>query len=220
MVMLNLREVVTTGTKERNEMRMTFRENVEKQMDGMINKFIHRHKIESLVKKAALRGEQSITIPLRRPFMKWHHLTDYVVECKSIDDNLQYGLNYARFLNEIESNLEQEGSIQCKIEFDQDGKTKRFRMKSITLTWENLVPLTVIINLPWGGFLEVDDFVDNETFGQLITRLSLQPRDGSNVSIVEEGRNLGRVNVSRYHGKTVDFVIERNNEEEPFDLNE
>ena len=93
-------------------------------------------------------------------------------------------------------------------------------MKSITLNWENLVPLTVIINLPWGGFLEVDDFVDNETFGQLITRLSLQPRDGSNVSIVEEGRNLGRVKVSRYHGKTVDFVIERNNEQEPFDLNE
>lgn len=220
MVMLNLREVVTTGTKERNEWRTTFRENVEKQMDSKISNFIHRHKIEPLVKKAALRGQQSITIQLRRPFMKWHHLTDYIVECKSIDNNLQYGLNYNQFLNEIKSNLEQEGSIQCQIKFEEDSKTNKLRMKSIVLNWESLVPLTLIINLPWGGFVEVDDFIENETFGQMITRLGLHPRDGTNVSIEDEGENLSRIKVSRYHGKMVNFVVEREHVAESFDLDE
>ena len=220
MVMLNLREVVTTGTKERNEWRTTFRENVEKQMDSKISNFIHRLKIEPLVKKAALRGQQSITIKLRRPFMKWHHLTDYIVECKSIDNNLQYGLNYNQFLNEIKSNLEQEGSIQCQIKFEEDSKTNKLRMKSIVLNWESLVPLTLIINLPWGGFVEVDDFIENETFGQMITRLGLHPRDGTNVSIEDEGKNLSRIKVSRYHGKMVNFVVEREHVAESFDLDE
>jgi hypothetical protein len=220
MVILNLREVVTTGTKERNEMRTTFRENVKKQMDDKISNFIHRLKIEPLVKKAALRGQQSITIKLPRLFMKWHHFTDYVVECKSIDNNLQYGLNYNQFLNEIKSNLEQEGSIQCQIKFEEDSKTNKLRMKSIVLNWENLVPLTLIINLPWGGFLEVDDFIENETFGQIITRLGLHPRDGTNVSIEDEGKNLSRIKVSRYQGKTVNFVVEREHEAESFDLDE
>ena len=103
---------------------------------------------------------------------------------------------------------------------EEDTKTNKLKMKSIVLNWKNLVPLTLLINLPWGGFIEVDDFIENETFGQIITRLGLHPRDGTNVSIEDEGKNLSRIKVSRYHGKTVNFVVEREHEAESFDLDE
>jgi len=217
--MINLRELVLASKKDRDEMRSSFQNEVEKRMDNDVSKFIKNHKIESLVKKSALRGEHTITIPVRRSFKGWHHPTDFFVERKSIDDNLHVGLNYNQFVNQVKQNLEQEGSVTCQIHFEHEPKSSQLRMIALELDWESMVPLSVMIDFHYGGFIEIDDFVENETFGQLIVRKALGPRDGTRVFIEDAGKNLNRVKVSRYHGKSVSLTVEQLQNEEPFDLN-
>ena len=91
-------------------------------------------------------------------------------------------------------------------------------MTEIKLDWESMVPLSVMIDFHYGGFIEVDDFVENETFAQLIVRKGLEPRDGSRVFIDDAGKNLNRIKVSRYHGKSVSLTVEQLQNEESFDL--
>ena len=91
-------------------------------------------------------------------------------------------------------------------------------MTEIKLDWESMVPLSVMVDFQYGGFIEVDDFVENETFAQLIVRKGLEPRDGSRVFIEDAGKNLNRIKVSRYHGKSVSLTVERAQNEGPFDL--
>ena len=217
--MINLRELVLASKKDRDEMRSSFQNEVEKRMDHDVSKFIKNHKIESLVKKSALRGEHTITIPVRRSFKGWHRPTDFFVERKSIDDNLHVGLNYNQFVNQVKQNLEQEGSVTCQIHFEHEPKSSQLRMIALELDWESMVPLSVMIDFHYGGFIEIDDFVENETFGQLIVRKALGPRDGTRVFIEDAGKNLNRVKVSRYHGKSVSLTVEQLQNEEPFDLN-
>ena len=92
-------------------------------------------------------------------------------------------------------------------------------MIALELDWESMVPLSVMIDFHYGGFIEIDDFVENETFAQLIVRKALGPRDGTRVFIEDAGKNLNRVKVSRYHGKSVSLTVEQLQNEEPFDLN-
>ena len=217
--MINLRELVLASKKDRDEMRSSFQNEVEKRMDNDVSKFIKNHKIESLVKKSALRGEHTITIPVRRSFKGWHHPTDFFVERKSIEDNLHVGLNYNQFVNQVKQHLEQEGAVSCQIHFEHEPKSSQLRMISIELDWKSMVPLSVIIEFHYGGFIEIDDFVENETFGQLIARKGLEPRDGTQVFIEDAGKNLNRIKVSRYHGKSVSLAGAWVDQEESFDLN-
>ena len=66
--MINLREIILSSKNERVALRSSFQDEVEKRMENDISSFIKRHKIEALVKKSALRGMHTITIPIRRPF--------------------------------------------------------------------------------------------------------------------------------------------------------
>ena len=74
--MINLKELVLESKKERVALRSSFQDEVEKRMQKDISNFIKRHKIAALVKKSALRGGHTITIPIRRPFKGWFHPTD------------------------------------------------------------------------------------------------------------------------------------------------
>lgn len=216
--MINLKELVLASKNERVALRSSFQNEVEKRMENDISNFIKRHKIEALVKKSALRGEHTITIPIRRPFKGWHHPTDFFVERKSTDDNLHVGLNYNQFVNQVKQHLEQEDSVSCQIQFEHEPKSGQLRMVAIELDWESMVPVSVMIDFHYGGFIEIDDFVENETFAQLIVRKALSPRDGTRVFIQDAGKNLNRIKVSRYHGKSVSLTVERAQNEGPFDL--
>ena len=215
---INLREIILASKNERVALRSSFQDEVEKRMENDISSFIKRHKIEALVKKSALRGMHTITIPIRRPFKVWHHPTDFFVERKSTDDNLHVGLNYNQFVNHLKQHLEEEDSVSCEIHYEHEPKSDRLRMTEIKLDWESMVPLSVMVDFQYGGFIEVDDFVENETFAQLIVRKGLEPRDGSRVFIEDAGKNLNRIKVSRYHGKSVSLTVERAQNEGPFDL--
>lgn len=217
--MINLKELVLESKNERVALRSSFQNEVEKRMENDISNFIKRHKIEALVKKSALRGEHTITIPIRRPFKGWHHPTDFFVERKSTDDNLHVGLNYNQFVDQVKQHLEQEDSVSCQIQFEHEPKSGQLRMAAIELDWESMVPLSVMIDFHYGGFIEIDDFVENETFAQLIVRKALSPRDGTRVFIEDAGKNLNRIKVSRYHGKSVSLTVEQLQNEESFDLN-
>lgn len=217
--MINLKELILASKNERVALRSSFQNEVEKRMENDISNFIKRHKIEALVKKSALRGEHTITIPIRRPFKGWHHPTDFFVERKSTDDNLHVGLNYNQFVNQVKQHLEQEDSVSCQIQFEHEPKSGQLRMAAIELDWESMVPLSVMIDFHYGGFIEIDDFVENETFAQLIVRKALSPRDGTRVFIEDAGKNLNRIKVSRYHGKSVSLTVEQLQNEESFDLN-
>tara|TARA_B110000003_G_C16652392_1_gene534769 strand:+ start:5675 stop:6346 length:672 start_codon:yes stop_codon:yes gene_type:complete len=217
--MINLKELVLASKNERVALRSSFQNEVEKRMENDISNFIKRHKIEALVKKSALRGEHTITIPIRRPFKGWHHPTDFFVERKSTDDNLHVGLNYNQFVNQVKQHLEQEDSVSCQIQFEHEPKSGQLRMVAIELDWESMVPVSVMIDFHYGGFIEIDDFVENETFAQLIVRKALSPRDGTRVFIQDAGKNLNRIKVSRYHGKSVSLIVEQLQNEESFDLN-
>tara|TARA_B110000008_G_C16971744_1_gene564201 strand:+ start:2341 stop:3012 length:672 start_codon:yes stop_codon:yes gene_type:complete len=217
--MINLKELVLASKNERVALRSSFQNEVEKRMENDISNFIKRHKIEALVKKSALRGEHTITIPIRRPFKGWHHPTDFFVERKSTDDNLHVGLNYNQFVNQVKQHLEQEDSVSCQIQFEHEPKSGQLRMVAIELDWESMVPVSVMIDFHYGGFIEIDDFVENETFAQLIVRKALSPRDGTRVFIQDAGKNLNRIKVSRYHGKSVSLMVEQLQNEESFDLN-
>lgn len=217
--MINLKELVLASKNERVALRSSFQNEVEKRMENDISHFIKRHKIEALVKKSALRGEHTITIPIRRPFKGWHYPTDFFVERKSTDDNLHVGLNYNQFVNQVKQHLEQEDSVSCQIQFEHEPKSGQLRMVAIELDWESMVPVSVMIDFHYGGFIEIDDFVENETFAQLIVRKALSPRDGTRVFIQDAGKNLNRIKVSRYHGKSVSLVVEQLQNEESFDLN-
>lgn len=217
--MINLKELVLASKNERVALRSSFQNEVEKRMENDISNFIKRHKIEALVKKSALRGEHTITIPIRRPFKGWHHPTDFFVERKSTDDNLHVGLNYNQFVNQVKQHLEQEDSVSCQIQFEHEPKSGQLRMVAIELDWESMVPVSVMIDFHYGGFIEIDDFVENETFAQLIVRKALSPRDGTRVIIQDAGKNLNRIKVSRYHGKSVSLIVEQLQNEESFDLN-
>jgi hypothetical protein len=216
--MINLREIVLESKKERATLRTSFQDEVEKRMENEISNFIKRHKIEALVKKSALRGGHTITVPIRKPFKGWFHPTDFLVERKSTDDNLHVGLNYNQFVNRLKQHLEQEGSVSCRIQYEREPKSDQLRMNAIELDWESMMPLSVMVDFQYGGFIEVDDFVENETFAQLIVRKGLEPRDGSRVFIEDAGKNLNRIKVSRYHGKSVSLTVERAQNEGPFDL--
>ena len=217
--MINLKELVLASKNERVALRSSFQNEVEKRMENDISNFIKRHKIEALVKKSALRGEHTITIPIRRPFKGWHHPTDFFVERKSTDDNLHVGLNYNQFVNQVKQHLEQEDSVSCQIQFEHEPKSGQLRMVAIELDWESMEPVSVMIDFHYGGFIEIDDFVENETFAQLIVRKALSPRDGTRVFIQDAGKNLNRIKVSRYHGKSVSLIVEQLQNEESFDLN-
>lgn len=217
--MINLKELVLASKNERVALRSSFQNELEKRMENDISNFIKRHKIEALVKKSALRGEHTITIPIRRPFKGWHHPTDFFVERKSTDDNLHVGLNYNQFVDQVKQHLEQEDSVSCQIQFEHEPKSGQLRMAAIELDWESMVPLSVMIDFHYGGFIEIDDFVENETFAQLIVRKALSPRDGTRVFIEDAGKNLNRIKVSRYHGKSVSLTVEQLQNEESFDLN-
>lgn len=216
--MINLKELVLESKKERVALRSSFQDEVEKRMQKDISNFIKRHKIAALVKKSALRGGHTITIPIRRPFKGWFHPTDLFVERKSIDDNLRVGLNYNQFVTQVKEHLEEEGSVSCTIHYEEKPKSGQYRMTAIELDWESMVPLSVIVDFHYGGFIEIDDFVENETFAQLIVRKALAPRDGTRVFIEDAGKNLNRIKVSRYHGKSVSLTVEQLQNEEPFDL--
>lgn len=217
--MINLKELVLASKNERVALRSSFQNELEKRMENDISNFIKRHKIEALVKKSALRGEHTITIPIRRPFKGWHHPTDFFVERKSTDDSLHVGLNYNQFVDQVKQHLEQEDSVSCQIQFEHEPKSGQLRMAAIELDWESMVPLSVMIDFHYGGFIEIDDFVENETFAQLIVRKALSPRDGTRVFIEDAGKNLNRIKVSRYHGKSVSLTVEQLQNEESFDLN-
>lgn len=219
VINIDLKELVLASKMERVALRSSFQEEVEKRMGNDISRFIKSHKIETLVKKSALRGEHTITIPIRRPFKGWHHPTDFFVERKSADDNLHVGLNYSQFVNQLNQHLEQEGSVSCQIHFEHNLKSRQLRMIAIELDWESMVPLSVMIDFDYGGFIEIDDFIENETFGQLIARKGLRPRDGSTVFIEDAGKDLNRIKVSRYHGKSVRLTVERLHQDESYDLN-
>ena len=212
--MINLRELVLESKKERLALRTSFQDEVEKRMENDISTFIKRHKIETLVKKSALRGGHTITIPIRRPFKGWFYPTDFFVERKSTDDNLHVGLNYNHFVNHLK-----EHSVSCQIHYEHEPKSGQLRMNAIELDWESMVPLSVMIDLHHGGFIEIDDFVENETFAQLIIRKALGPRDGTRVFIEDAGKNLNRIKVSRYHGKRVSSTVEQLPAEGSCDLN-
>lgn len=217
--MINLRELVLESKKERLALRTSFQDEVEKRMENEISNFINRHKIEALVKKSALRGGHTITIPIRKPFRGWFHPTDFFVERKSTDDHLYVGLNYNQFVNRLKQHLEEEGSVSFRIHYEREPKSGQLRMNAIELDWESMVPLSVMIDFHYGGFIEINDFVENETFAQLIIRKALGPRDGTRVFIEDAGKNLNRIKVSRYHGKSVSLTVEQLQDEGSFDLN-
>jgi len=216
--MLDLKSVVIASREKRSALRESYAADVQKKLEGKIASFIQRHKIESLVQTAALQGKNSVTIPVRSSFKKWHHPTDYIAEKKSTEKNLSIGLNFNQYVGQIKKWLDDEGDVECHIHFEEDSKSGKIRMNQLEMSWKSLVPLTLIINFQYGGFQEVDNFIENETFGQLLIRLGLNPRDGTKVSIKDGGKNLNRIKVSRYHGKSVTLVPELPENGDSFDL--
>ena len=212
-------DIIKQEQKKREDCRKNLTKKAELILKKRLTRIMKAHRFDLAVQRAAIVGENSVEVSLKKSYQHTSDLASPYIELRSKKYQITVSISHNQFIEALEFTLFEEENINGTVSLVKQDNSHESVISSVFIQWEDLQPKPITLDFIWDSELEISDVDASETFTDLFKRKGFLPRDGTRL-VIKCGRQTIRTNqkVKPFFGRTVTIRPQNYRENEEFVL--